>query len=199
MIYLVRHGQTIFNAAGRWQGQVDSPLTDLGKSQAVRIGATLKDLVDPAEVAIFSSPLGRAHDTATIIATAIAAQQGIRLDSRLMEIGMGSWDGLTDYEIEQEWPNARDGLDRHEWFFHSPDGETYQEMADRLAGALREIVANAAESKIIVSHGVAGRIIRGLYAGLDAAKALSLDVPQDAIFRLKDGKIERIECAIADR
>lgn len=195
MIYLVRHGQTEFNAVGRWQGQVDSPLTKLGRQQAERVGKVLCGLTDPDGTAIFSSPLGRAKDTAAIIAAATATNDAIQLDPRLMEIGMGCWDGLTDYEIDMEWPNARDGLDRHEWFFHSPDGETYAVFADRLARAMADIAAQPAAVKIIVSHGVASRVIRGLSAGLDQADALRLDVPQDAIFRLESGEITRIDCS----
>jgi len=195
MIYLVRHGQTEFNAAGRWQGQVDSPLTALGRQQAARVGLTLRGLTDPTDLAIFSSPLGRARDTALLIAAAIEAVDEIHVDPRLMEIGMGAWDGLTTYEIDMEWPNARDGLDRFEWFFHSPDGETHEVFADRLTQALADIARHPATSKIIVSHGVAGRVIRGLFARLDQKSALSLDVPQDAIFRLANGEITRIDCA----
>jgi broad specificity phosphatase PhoE len=194
MIYLVRHGQTEFNAIGRWQGQVDSPLTELGKMQAKRIGRSLRDLINSNDVAIFSSPLGRALSTASIIADEIGFSGRVIPDSRLMEVGMGSWDGLTDYEIEMEWPGAREGLGRHEWFFHSPDGETYGSMEGRLALALNDVSSHNAATKIIVSHGVAGRIIRKLFAGLDKDAALSLEVPQDAIFLLEDGAVVRVEC-----
>jgi broad specificity phosphatase PhoE len=194
MIYLVRHGQTEFNAIGRWQGQVDSPLTELGKTQAERIGRSLRDLIDANDVAIFSSPLGRALSTASIVADEIGFPGDIVLDARLMEVGMGSWDGLTDYEIEMEWPGARKGLGRHEWFFHTPDGETYGSMEGRLALALNDVSSHHAATKIIVSHGVAGRIIRKLFAGLDKNTALDLEVPQDAIFLLEDGAVVRVEC-----
>jgi broad specificity phosphatase PhoE len=194
MIYLVRHGQTEFNAIGRWQGQVDSPLTELGKMQAKRIGRSLRDLINSNDVAIFSSPLGRALSTASTIADEIGFSGRVIPDSRLMEVGMGSWDGLTDYEIEMEWPGAREGLGRHEWFFHSPDGETYGSMEGRLALALNDVSSHNAATKIIVSHGVAGRIIRKLFAGLDKDAALSLEVPQDAIFLLEDGAVVRVEC-----
>jgi len=195
MIYLVRHGQTEFNAVRRWQGHVDSPLTALGRQQAERIAHALRGLIDPADTTIFSSPLGRARDTAGIIAEISGIASDIRLDARLMEIGMGAWDGLTDYEIDMEWPDARAGLDRFEWFFHSPDGETYTVFSERLERALDDIVKDPAPAKIVVSHGIAGRVIRGLFAGLDQADALGLDVPQDAIFALAKGGIKRIDCA----
>ncbi|MBZ5759928.1 MULTISPECIES: histidine phosphatase family protein [Rhizobium] len=194
MIYLVRHGQTEFNAAGRWQGQVDSGLTTLGRQQAERVGATLRGLIDPDSTAIFSSPLGRAADTAAIIAGAAGFGDEIVFDPRLMEIGMGCWDGLTTYEIEMEWPGALDGLSRFEWFFHSPDGEGFAGFAERLLEALAEVKRHPAANKIIVSHGVAGRVIRGIYADLEQADALGLDVPQDAIFALDGGIVTRIDC-----
>lgn len=195
MIYLVRHGQTEFNAAGRWQGQVDSPLTQLGLSQASRVAETLHRLVNTSEVAIFSSPLGRAQHTAKIIAEKLGKPDGIILDPQLMEVGMGSWDGLTDVDIEYQWPNARAGLDRHEWFFHSPNGETYEVMSTRVNRALKIIREHSAPIKIIVSHGVTGRILRGLHSNTPRDESLRLDVPQDAIFRLsEDGRIELIAC-----
>lgn len=195
MIYLVRHGQTEFNAVSRWQGQVDSPLTSLGRQQAERVGLTLRGIVDPATTTIFASPLGRVRQTADIIAKATGISHDIQFDPRLMEISMGSWDGMTDYEIDMEWPNARIGLDRFEWFFHAPDGENYGAFAKRLSEALDALATHPAETKVIVSHGVAGRVLRGLYGGFDRAEALRLDVPQDAFFRLASGRISRIDCA----
>lgn len=197
MIYLVRHGQTVFNAVGRWQGQADSPLTSHGLHQAAAAGETLRKIIAGNDIALFSSPLGRAHDTAKIIAEKLDHPNEIILDPRLMEIGMGSWDGLTDYEIEQEWPNARDGVDRHEWFFHSPDGESFEDISARVKEALIKIHEHSAQFKIIVSHGVTGRIIRSIHANIPKNEALKLEVPQDAIFRLSNQRdIERITCNI---
>lgn len=195
MIYLVRHGQTEFNAAGRWQGQVDSPLTSLGLSQAALVAEVLHPLVSNDDVAIFSSPLGRAYATATIIADKLGKRDEIILDPKLMEIGMGAWDGLTDFEIESQWPNARAGLDRYEWFFHSPDGETYEAMFKRVEIAFNDVTNHRARTKIIVSHGVTGKLLRALHSLLSKEDALKLDVPQDAIFRLSEhGHIERLNC-----
>ena len=193
MIYLVRHGQTQYNAAGRWQGQVDSPPTELGITQATAVAEKLKTLTQGSTTAIFASPLSRAHHTAKIIAKKVSSENDIILDPRLMEIGMGSWDGLTDYEIEKEWPDARAGLDRHEWFFHSPDGETYEDMSVRVEAVLNAIDNHNAQIKIIVSHGVTGRLIRGIHSKLSKEHSVRLDVPQDAIFKLfESGKIDRI-------
>ena len=190
-LYLVRHGQTEFNLAGRYQGALDSPLTALGIQQAGRIGMLLATLV-PSGTSMVCSPLGRARHTAQIIAKA-AGLPAATLDPRLAEVSLGVWDGLTDEDIDFAFPGARDGTTRWDWHFASPDGERYETMAARLGDWLAE--ATASEPPLVaVSHGVAGRVIRGLYAGLDRDEALKLDVPQDAVFRLADGRIERIDC-----
>lgn len=190
-LYLVRHGQTEFNLAGRYQGALDSPLTALGVEQAGRMGALLATLVDQ-DTPVVSSPLGRARRTAEIIA-GTARLSPPALDPRLVEVCLGVWDGLTDEDIDFAFPGARDGTSRWDWHFASPDGERYEAMAARLGEWLTE--ATAAETPLVaVSHGVAGRVIRGLYAGLDRDEAPKLDVPQDAVFRLAEGRIERIDC-----
>jgi broad specificity phosphatase PhoE len=198
MIYLVRHGRTEFNAEGRFQGHCDSPLTPLGVAQAGRYGGLLGRLVpDPADWTLVSSPLGRAVATAEIIAGAVGFAPDFQRDARLAEIGMGGWDGLTDYEIEMTSPGARAGASRYDFFFRAPDGEGYAAFAARLKSWLDETLADGRPT-IAVSHGVAGRVLRGLYAGMDAREALKLAAPQDAIFRLAGGRIERIDCEPVD-
>ncbi len=191
-LYLVRHGQTEFNLAGRYQGRLDSPLTSLGVEQGRRIGQRLADLL-PDGADLVASPLGRAAHTARLIAEA-AGLPAPRLDDRLMEVSLGSWDGLTDEDIEAVHPGARDGTDRWSWYFASPDGESYGQLAAR-AGAWLAEAAVSPRPLVAVSHGVTGRVIRGLYAGLDREKALKLPVPQDAVFRLAGGEVEQIDCA----
>ena len=191
MIYLIRHGQTEFNREGRFQGQCDSPLTGLGRDQAARVGARLAALIgDPAGWRLSSSPLGRAADTARIIQAA-AGLPTPALDPRLAEIGMGSWDGLTEEEIATASPHVRIPS-RYDLFFASPDGEGYDAIAARLQGWLDEALADG-RPHIAVSHGVAGRVLRGLYLGLDRTEQARLPVPQDAVFKLADGAIERID------
>lgn len=190
-LYLVRHGQTEFNLARRYQGALDSPLTALGIEQAGRMGALLATLVPPGTPMV-CSPLGRARRTAEIIARA-AGLTGPVLDPRLVEVSLGAWDGMTDEDIDFAFPGARDGTSRWDWYFASPDGERYDAMAARLGDWLAEATMKAGPL-VAVSHGVAGRVIRGLYAGLDRDEALKLDVPQDAVFRLADGAVTRIDC-----
>ena len=194
MIYLVRHGRTEFNAEGRFQGHCDSPLTPVGLAQAARYGELLARLVpEPTGWTLVASPLGRAVATARIIAAAVGFAPDFPRDPRIAEIGMGGWDGLTDQEIEMTSPGARQGTTRFNFFFRAPDGEGYGPFVARLRSWLDEAAAGP-RPIIAVSHGVAGRVLRGLYGGLDPEEALTLPAPQDAIFRLADGRIEQIDC-----
>jgi broad specificity phosphatase PhoE len=77
-----------------------------------------------------------------------------------------------------------------EWYFHSADGERYQEFEARLASFLRDAVAKPAA--IIVAHGVVSRVLRGLYAGMPREIALSLPVPEGCIFRLSGGQVKTL-------
>lgn len=195
MIYLVRHGQTEFNLAGRFQGALDSPLTALGRIQAQTIARRLADLV-PATTPIVSSPLGRALSTAEIIRETAAPSRPVQFEARLREISIGAWDGMTDEDIELAYPGARGGLGRWDWHFHAPGGETYEGFSGRLAAWLAEAMAGPTPL-IAVSHGGCSRVLRGLAAGLSRHEFLRLDVPQDVIFRLAPGHVERIDCASA--
>ena len=103
-IYVLWHGQTEWNLAGRHQGQLDSPLTALGRQQAARQGVILRDVLrHHKNVAGYVSPLGRARETAEIALTGLDIQT--RVDARLSEIAFGDWEGLTLADIEKGWPD----------------------------------------------------------------------------------------------
>jgi probable phosphoglycerate mutase len=191
MIYLIRHGQTEYNLARRYQGALDSPLTALGRDQVARIGRRLADMLPP-ETPIVCSPLGRAQASADIIREAGGFAGPFTQDARIREISLGDWDGMTDEDIDFTHPGARDGTTRWNWHFRAPGGESHAAFAGRLQDWLGEALAGPLPL-IAVSHGLAGRVLRGLYTGLDADEALRLDVPQDAFFRLSEGQIERID------
>jgi probable phosphoglycerate mutase len=106
---------------------------------------------------------------------------------RLCELTLGSWDGLTYSEIEERSPRVFDGAGRYNWYFRVPDGESYDAFAARVGAWLGE--QDETRSLVIVTHGLVSRVMRGLYAGLPRAAALSLPVAQDRIFRLSGGTI----------
>jgi broad specificity phosphatase PhoE len=193
MIYLLRHGQTAFNASGRYQGQSDSPLTATGRHQACEVAEMLRPRIEPAATRIFTSPLGRAVETAELIADRLGIAFPVLRDPRLMEVGMGLWDGLSRAEIVAGWPDVRRAHPRGEWVFHGPGGEGHAAVRARLAAALADIARDLAPVRIVVSHAIAGRVLRGIFAGLTLGEAMALEAPQDRAFALTSiGAIERI-------
>lgn len=184
-IWLVRHGETEWNRARRYQGRKDSALTPEGRLQALRIAALLAhELPRPRDLVLVSSPLGRAVATARIIGAALDLR--VTTDARLAELTLGEWDGLDDAEIEAGYPGARDGATRWDWYFRAPGGESYEAAAARLGDWL----ASVTRPTVAVAHGLAGRILRGLYSGLERDASLQLHSPQDGVFRLDAGHIE---------
>ncbi len=180
-IFLVRHGETEWNAAGRFQGRRDSSLTGLGREQAARMGRMLSVALDQQEVPPFHvSPLGRTRDTAAIMAQHLPGQAKMVLEPRLEEVSIGAWEGLTLEEIDAEWPGALDGTDHFDWYFRSPDGETLDSALSRIRSWLNELDGPV----IAISHGLLGRLIRGSWLGLSAREMLRLPVPQDVVWRL---------------
>ena len=156
-IILLRHGQTDWNAQHRFQGQADVPLNQAGVRQAE---AAREALADVELAAVYSSPLSRAHDTATLVRPGAE----IRTDPRLMEIDVGSWAGLTWDQVKAGMPDYEakyaNGVD----FRRSPEGETLADVVARGLPALEEIAAAHVDSTVlVVSHGLLlNRVIHAL-------------------------------------
>jgi broad specificity phosphatase PhoE len=193
MMYLVRHGETEFNIQRRLQGRFDSPLTPKGVDQAKAIGRHLRTLVEqPEDWIIESSPLGRTVRTAEIIKAEIGISSDVITDHRLREVSMGSWDGLRPEEIEKRWPGTLGPSTRLNWVDGCPDGESLQAAMARLSDWL-EAVADE-RNRIVVSHGISGSLIRGIYANRPQHEMLRLPVPQDSFFELRNGGVQHITC-----
>jgi broad specificity phosphatase PhoE len=193
MIYLIRHGQTEFNRDGRFQGRVDSALTELGMAQARAVGVRLAALAaaDPGDWRIETSPLTRARHTAQIIAEVVGLP-GPPVEARLIEVSYGELEGLTRGEIDARWPQLA-GL--RGLYGRAPGGETLASLEARGASWLADADPESDVRRIAVAHASIGRVIRGLYAGISAEEARVLETPQDAFHRLHRGVVERIEAA----
>jgi probable phosphoglycerate mutase len=187
-IFFVHHGETEWNRQGRIQGRHDSPLTPEGRAQVARVAGVLaRELQQASAARLVSSPLGRATETAGIIAAALGLP--IATDARLAEVSLGRWEGLTREEIAESASGALAGVPRWEWYFRAPGGESFEEAAARLGAWLGE----CRQPTIAVGHGVAGRILRGLFAGLARAEMLRQPVQRDAVFKLASGRITLLE------
>lgn len=189
-LYLVRHGETEWNGAGRYQGAKDSPLTFRGRNQAAAIGSALAKEASSlnGRLRTYVSPLGRAQSTADIIEMSLHLDRTD--DVRLSEISTGCWDGMSLYEIDMEYPGALDGSDHGDWYFRSPDGESLEAALARVRAWLHDVQTPA----LAVTHGLTSRLIRGVWLGLGDAEMLDLPVPQDGFFRLLEGRADFIPC-----
>ena len=153
---------------------------------AAAVGLFLSTFAGTASAELVASPIGRARHTAEIIHARLGGNSPLRFDDRLREISLGSWEGLDRVEIAARVPGIFDGDGHYEWYFHTPDGETYDAFSERIADWLG---SSGNGTIIVVTHGIVSRVLRGLYAGLPRTAALRLPVPQDRVFRLVDGAI----------
>ena len=154
-ILLARHGETIFNVEGRWQGQSDSPLTERGLAQARELARALAD--EPI-AAVYSSDLGRAVDTAAEVAK--RHHLAVTTDERLREIDTGAWTGKGRAEITAEFPGGLEAWATQPTSMRLPHGETLFEAQTRaLAFFAQRMPAHAAQSVVVISHGAIGQTV----------------------------------------
>ncbi|SHK71765.1 alpha-ribazole phosphatase [Desulforamulus aeronauticus] len=162
-IYLVRHGETLWNAGGKFQGHTDVPLSDNGRQQAKELSEHMQGhKID----AFYSSDLSRAKETAEII----AVPHGLTVNyvPELREINFGLWEGLTYKEITDSFGE----ISRLWWSSplttEIPSGENLQAVVERCNKAMGEIVSrHAGETVVIAVHGGVIRVIVGSILGMD--------------------------------
>jgi probable phosphoglycerate mutase len=158
-VVLWRHGRTEWNAEGRFQGQLDPPLDEVGREQAVRAAPHLLAAgLDADDTVVVSSDLGRAAETAAILTALLGVP--LRLDERLREHGLGSWEGLTRDEVAQRFPDQY-----ADWTAGRPvpgrGGEEPSAVAERAMAALADLPA--VRTAVVVTHGgTAGRLLEHL-------------------------------------
>ena len=189
-IILLRHGETHWNRQQRIQGHGDSPLTLKGIDQARAYGRAALPLLGAAHWRLVSSPLSRCMQTMAIFCEVAGLDFAqVERDARLKEVSTGEYSGRLKAEFP---PGELGGSGRQSWFFHCPGGESHDHMVARLSAWLESLSEN--DHVIAVSHGIAGKVLRGLYCGWDPDSALAQDSPQDALFLLRDGQMQRLAC-----
>ena len=156
-LLVIRHGQSEWNAVGRWQGRADVALDEAGRQQAAEAAMSLGTFDG-----VWASDLQRAHLTAMIIAEIIGIGP-VLVDARLAETDVGPWEGLTQREVEAGWPGFLAARRR-------PDGfEPYDDAAARMIEALRHIARQHRGGEVlVVSHGGVIRAARRLLSAPDA-------------------------------
>ncbi len=167
-LVVVRHGETLDNAAGIWQGLKDSELSPVGLAQA--------DKAAPAVAAyqpevVVASDLARARVTAERVGA--AAGMPVRLDPRLREIDVGEWQGVTTAEVRNRDPELLAEMGRGADVRRGRTGETVAELATRVRAALDDVIVALSPGRVavVVGHGVAARAGVASLVGLDQMQA----------------------------
>lgn len=193
IIYFIRHGETEWNAAGRFQGWRDIPLNARGRAQAAHAGLVLGRLIaqhdrDPAALAYIASPLGRARQTMELMRGALGVPPtAYRADARLREIGYGAWEGLTVAEMEAAHPDVFAARRADKWQVAAPGGETYAAIALRL----KEWIASLTQDTVAVAHSGTARALMVALGVAPAAGAGDLPVAQGAVYVFADGGVSQ--------
>ncbi|HCE2477388.1 TPA: histidine phosphatase family protein [Vibrio parahaemolyticus] len=189
-IFVLRHGETEFNADKKLQGHCNSSLTSKGSDQARRVGTTLKQYVENRPFRVYSSTLGRALQTSQIVCEELNySYENLNIEPRLKEFSLGEWEQRTIPSLEQEIPNL---LAQNDWYLQAPNCETYESVRERLSSWLSDVTHD--EDIVVVSHGLTGIVLRGLLLGMDYTQVWQQDLPQDAFFIIEDGRITRVNC-----
>ena len=185
-LYLIRHGETVWNADGRFQGQQNTPLNALGRAQADSAARALADI--PFE-AVYTSDLARAAETAEIIAAPHALAP--LPDPRLREVHFGEWEGLAMPEVTTRWPEIVAAWRADSLRTRPPGGETLEQLQQRVVAALTDIVrAYPTGTLAVVGHGGSLRAIitHILNADLSIFRRLRLDNCSISIITVTDGQ-----------
>jgi broad specificity phosphatase PhoE len=179
LLYCIRHGETTYNAEGRIQGQLDTPLSELGKKQALAVAKALTG--QPIELVI-SSPLSRAYATAEPLAAALGVD--IRTDDRLKEINAGIFQNLVPAEMAERFPEETAKWKSHDPDYRIPNGESRRALMLRGAASLDELLRSPLKVAAVVAH---GGLLTAAFKGL-------LGIPADrSPFMLYNGSINILE------
>jgi probable phosphoglycerate mutase len=179
-LYFVRHGETDWNLAQRYQGWRDIPLNATGRAQATRNGRALAEALgkDAAGFDYRASPLLRARETMEVVRRELGLYPtGYETDERLLELHYGHWEGLLWSELPAIDPEGFAARKLDAWEWQPRGGESYRLLSERVAGWVSDIQRSA----VVVSHGGVSRVLRGLVLGLAGAEVPMLPVPQDKV------------------
>ena len=190
--FIARHGETVFNAAGRMQGEVlHTPLTRAGFAQAEAMGEALRARLGPKpELDLWASDTGRALQTLAVICEHLELDwHEARTDRRLAEIDVGGWGERYYRDVEAEQGPI---IDPETWLFRvrPPGGETYAEVAVRLQAWIDDTAAET-NDRLILMHGMSSRVLRGMLTPAEAwtpcGVAVGYGVPQGAVVEIERG------------
>ena len=193
VIYYIRHGETGWNAEGRFQGSKDIPLNDLGRTQAVASGEILgrvlaQDGHAAAALPFVSSPLGRARMTMELARGALNLPvAGYSIDDRLREIGYGNWEGLTLPEMQLNDAATFASRSADKWGVAAPAGESYAAVTSRMRDWFNSVTADT----VTVAHGGTMRALMVVLGVATEAEAADTPIGQGVVYVFRDGVLRK--------
>ncbi|MGN6489670.1 MAG: histidine phosphatase family protein [Devosia sp.] len=189
-LYFIRHGQTDWNAEGRYQGSRDIPLNAIGRAQADLNGRLLRQLFErdgrrPDEFTWHVSPLGRTTETMNRVRAAFDVELPVAApDRRLVEVSFGVYEGRLHAELSAGEMAIAGERDASFWDFRPPQGESYEDVAQRVLSFAAELRGPA----VVVAHGGILRILRRLIEDFPAERTVNWFPPQDSVVHFIDGR-----------
>jgi broad specificity phosphatase PhoE len=193
VIYYIRHGETAWNAEGRFQGSQDIPLNDLGRTQAVAAGGILADLIARDGHALSSlpfvaSPLSRARLTMELVRETLKLPPDeYAVDDRLREIGYGQWEGLTLPEMELHDAATFASRNVDKWGIAAPAGESYASVTLRMRDWFNSLSADT----VAVAHGGTMRALMVAQGIATPSEAADTPIGQGVVYVFSDGGMQK--------
>ena len=194
-IYFVRHGQTIWNVEKRFQGLSDSPLTELGITQAKLLGEKLKDIKFNK---FYSTSLKRAYDTANYIKG--NRKQKVEIVDDFVEISMGDMEGIKQEDFKKLYPEQVKNFffNQLEYNPSSFGGESFLEVRERVIRGLNKFIElnKNYERVLVVSHGATLKTLLHYISGKDISTLSDEAIPKNTsytIVKYQNGKFEIID------
>jgi len=194
-IILIRHGQTLWNAEGRYQGQLNSDLTALGKEQAKENALKIAKLLNFKENTpkFFSSPLGRAKETAFIICDTLGLdRESIIFDKNIQEVNYGIFEGKTKAFCQSEYAEEFKAREANKWsYILEGGGESYEMVTKRIHLWLERVKEE--KLVILVAHEMINRALRGIYCSYDKEVMLKLRQKNNVVLKMENFSEQIIE------
>ena len=194
-IYFVRHGQTVWNVEKRFQGLSDSPLTELGITQAKLLGEKLKDIKFDK---FYSTSLKRAYDTANYIKG--NRKQEVEIFDDFVEISMGDMEGIKQEDFKKLYPEQVKNFffNQLEYDPSSFGGESFLEVRERVIRGLNKFIElnKNYERVLVVSHGATLKTLLHYISGKDISTLSDEAIPKNTsytIVKYENGKFEIID------
>jgi broad specificity phosphatase PhoE len=178
-VYVARHGETDWNVEGRMQGRRGASLNERGRAQAERLGMVASAL---SLTRIVTSPLPRALETCRLVMERVSGEF-VTADA-LMEIDFGACTGLTEVEIEHQFPGLTAARKLDKWNHSWPAGESYAQASARLRAAVRTGALPLADETLVIAHQSVNRALVHVLSDLPPDEALGIAQRSDVLLRI---------------